>query len=63
LTAKKKPTGKASVTTTSEVAADSDTPNDGTAEPGGKKPKTGLKHDSSGDDQGEHSGKKANAGS
>ena len=61
LTPKKKPAEKSSVTTTSKAAADSDTPNDATSEPGGKKPKTGSKHDSSSDDQTKHTGKKSNA--
>jgi hypothetical protein len=59
LTAKKKAAEKSSLTTTSEATADSDTPNVAPSEPAAKKPKTGLKHN----DSGERSGKKANAGS
>jgi hypothetical protein len=63
LTLKKKPAEKSSVTTVAASTADSDKPDDTTQAPAGKKPKTGLKHSSSGDDQSERSGKKANAGS
>jgi hypothetical protein len=57
LTTKKKPAEKSSLTV-AESTADSDKPGDTKSAPEGKKPKSEPKHSRSGDNHGEHAGKK-----